>query len=40
MRLTGAIEPNPGPKASFQYFNFSVFHWNLNNLNIPWLFKD
>ena len=32
IRLTGATEPNSGPEASFQYFNFSIFHWNLNSI--------
>ena len=32
IRTSGAIEPNPDPKPSFQYFNFSVFYWNLNSI--------
>ena len=32
IRLRGAIESNPDPKPSLQYFNFLVFHWNLNSI--------
>ena len=32
IRLSDAIEPNPDPEPSFQYFNLSVFNWNLNNI--------
>ena len=32
IRLSGAIVPNPDPEPSFQYFNLSVFNWNLNNI--------
>ena len=39
IRLRGAIEPNPDPKPIFQYFNFSVFHWNLSSITSHYFLK-
>ena len=32
IRFSGAIESNPRRKPSFQYFNFSIFHWSLKSI--------